>query len=116
MMKPVTPPCKHMTLALSANSISFSFGADQSDEMEKLRKLPGFGPWTVQYIAMRVFGWPDAFPHTDYGVKKALPERSPQEILTLSQAWSPWRSYATILLWNSLHNKLEMQKGRYGTR
>ena len=84
--------------------------------MEKLRKLPGFGPWTVQYIAMRVLGWPDAFPHTDYGVKKALPERSPQEILTLSQAWSPWRSYATILLWNSLHNKLEMQKGRYGTR
>lgn len=91
-----------LATALTTGSITLSYRANPSLEMEKLRKLPGFGPWTVQYIAMRALGWPDAFPHTDYGVKKALLNRPPQDILTLSQAWSPWRSYATILLWNSL--------------
>ena len=91
-----------LAAALMTGSITLSYGADPRLEMEKLQKLPGFGPWTAQYIAMRALGWPDAFPHTDYGVKKALLNRSPQDILTLSQAWSPWRSYATILLWNSL--------------
>ena len=94
--------------ALKTNSITLSYSANPGDEMEKLRKLPGFGPWTVHYIAMRALGWPDAFPHTDYGVRKALSERSPQEILRMSQAWSPWRSYATILLWNSLSNRPEI--------
>ena len=61
--------------------MALSYSANPADEMEKLRKLPGFGPWTVQYIAMRALGWPDAFPHTDYGVRKALSDRTPQEIL-----------------------------------
>lgn len=55
-----------------------------------------------QHIGMLAFGWPDAFPHTDYGVKKALSGMNPREILDLSQAWRPWRSYATLNLWNSL--------------
>lgn len=88
--------------AIMTGSISFSQSTDPENEMEKLLKLPGFGPWTVQYIGMRALGWPDAFPHTDYGVKKALQGMAPVEILNLSQAWRPWRSYATINLWNSL--------------
>jgi AraC family transcriptional regulator of adaptative response / DNA-3-methyladenine glycosylase II len=83
-------------------SITLSSGADPGKEMEKLLKLPGFGPWTVQYLAMRALGWPDAFPDTDLGVKKALSRLPAQEALTLPQTWSPWRSYATITLWNSL--------------
>ncbi|MDR3176203.1 MAG: helix-turn-helix domain-containing protein [Desulfovibrio sp.] len=71
-------------------------------EMEKLLKIPGFGPWTVQYLAMRALAWPDAFPHTDHGVKKALHGLSDAKILSLSEAWRPWRSYATVALWNSL--------------
>jgi AraC family transcriptional regulator of adaptative response / DNA-3-methyladenine glycosylase II len=105
-----------VAVALSSRSVTLSYGANPEDEMEKLRKLPGFGPWTVQYVAMRALGWPDAFPHTDYGVKKALPGRSPQEILELSRAWSPWRSYATILLWNSLSNNSQPEKERYGAK
>jgi AraC family transcriptional regulator of adaptative response / DNA-3-methyladenine glycosylase II len=92
--------------ALAAGSITFSHSVDPENEMAKLLKLPGFGPWTVQYIAMRALGWPDAFPNTDYGVKKALPGMTPQAILELSQTWSPWRSYATITLWNSLEKNL----------
>ena len=101
-----------LAAALTTNSITLSYSANPADEMEKLRKLPGFGPWTVEYIAMRALGWPDAFPHTDYGVRKALPDQTPQEILTLSQSWSPWRSYATILLWNSLSNNFAIQERR----
>lgn len=100
-----------LATALTTGSITLSYSANPGLEMEKLLRLPGFGPWTVQYIAMRALGWPDAFPHTDYGVKKALLNRSPQDILTLSQAWSPWRSYATILLWNFLPHMLNEQKG-----
>ncbi len=91
--------------ALRAGSITLSHGANPAEEMEKLGNLPGFGPWTVQYIAMRALSWPNAFPHTDYGVRKALSNRPPQEILALSRKWSPWRSYATFLLWDSLSHK-----------
>lgn len=98
--------------ALTAGSITLSYSANPEEAMEKLGKLRGFGPWTVQYIALRALGWPDALPHTDFGVRKALADRSPHEILALSQGWRPWRSYATILLWNSLAN--EPKPGKRG--
>jgi AraC family transcriptional regulator of adaptative response / DNA-3-methyladenine glycosylase II len=91
--------------AMVTGAVSFSSGADPLAEMEKLRKIPGFGPWTVQYVGMRAFGWPDAFPHTDLGVRKTLPGLKPREILNMSQAWKPWRSYASLNLWNSLKEK-----------
>ncbi|MGI5840516.1 MAG: AlkA N-terminal domain-containing protein [bacterium] len=91
--------------AMTSGAVSFAPGADPEREMEKLLQLPGFGPWTVHYVGMRAFGWPDAFPHTDYGVKKALTGKTPREILEMAQAWRPWRSYATINLWNSLAQK-----------
>ncbi|MDR1901048.1 MAG: helix-turn-helix domain-containing protein [Treponema sp.] len=88
--------------ALTAGSITLSPEADPEAEMEKLLLLPGFGPWTVNYIGMRALSWPDAFPHTDYGIKKALPGKTAKEILALAENWRPWRSYAAINLWNSL--------------
>jgi len=96
--------------ALTTNSVTLSYSANPAEVMEKLGKLPGFGPWTVQYIAMRALGWPDAFPHTDHGIKKALADRPSHEVLKLSKTWSPWRSYATILLWNFLANGPENRK------
>ena len=48
--------------------------ADIEATLDKLRALPGVGEWTAQYIAMRALAWPDAFPHTDLGVMKALGE------------------------------------------
>jgi AraC family transcriptional regulator of adaptative response / DNA-3-methyladenine glycosylase II len=88
--------------ALTAGTITLSAGADPEEEMKKLLLLPGFGPWTVNYIGMRALSWPDAFPHTDYGVKKALPGKTEKEIAALAEQWRPWRSYAVINLWNSL--------------
>lgn len=91
-----------LACALQNGEVELSRNADPHVQMKNLLALPGFGDWTVQYIAMRALGWPDAFPHTDYGVKKALVGRSPKEILALAEEWRPWRAYATIYLWNTL--------------
>lgn len=88
--------------AFSTGSIDFSFCPHPETEVQKLLALPGIGAWTAQYIAMRAMGWTDAFPHTDYGIRKALAPRTPKEILDLAEMWRPWRSYATVNLWNSL--------------
>lgn len=65
-----------------------------------LAELPGFGPWTVEYAMMRAFGDPDAFPAGDLGLRKALDDVSEKEARTIAEAWRPWRSYATMALWN----------------
>lgn len=82
--------------------LDFTLCMQPEAEIKKLLSIPGIGGWTAQYIAMRAMGWPDAFPHTDYGVKKALAPLSESEILKMAEAWRPWRGYATINLWNSL--------------
>lgn len=70
--------------------------------LDKLRALPGVGEWTAQYIAMRALAWPDAFPHTDFGVMKALGTKDARRVLAAAAAWRPWRAYAVMHLWNSL--------------
>lgn len=65
--------------------------------------LPGIGPWTAQYIAMRALGHPDAFPAGDLVLRKALADggTAPTEKATAARAerWRPWRAYAVIHLW-----------------
>ncbi|MDI9388987.1 MAG: AlkA N-terminal domain-containing protein [Synergistota bacterium] len=90
-----------LATGLVDGGINLSRSATPEAEMARLLKLPGFGPWTVHCLAMRVFGWTDAFPHTDYGVRKALGGLSDREILALGEEWRPWRSYAVINLWNA---------------
>jgi AraC family transcriptional regulator of adaptative response / DNA-3-methyladenine glycosylase II len=82
----------------------FELCARPEAEMQKLMAIPGIGSWTAQYIAMRAMRWPDVFPETDAGIKKALAPRSAEEMLAMAEAWRPWRSYATMNLWNSLQN------------
>jgi AraC family transcriptional regulator of adaptative response / DNA-3-methyladenine glycosylase II len=88
--------------ALVQGKISFGLCARPETEIKKLLAIPGIGNWTAQYIAMRTMEWPDAFLETDAGVKKALEPYTPKELLEMAKAWRPWRSYATINLWNSL--------------
>ena len=85
-----------------SNELDFTSSGQPEAEIKKLLAIPGIGAWTAQYIALRGMGWPDAFPHTDLGVKKALAPLSEVEILEAAEAWRPWRGYATINLWNSL--------------
>ncbi len=63
--------------------------------------LPGVGPWTAHYLAMRALHLPDAFPAADLGIKKAL-AGTPRECEARAEAWRPFRSYAVIHLWTSL--------------
>lgn len=88
--------------AMSLGAITLSPQGDPASELPKLLALPGFGPWTVNYIAMRALGWPDANLETDFGVKKALSVLPAQEARELARSWSPWRSYATVTLWAAL--------------
>lgn len=76
--------------------------ADVETTLAALKSVPGIGEWTAQYIAMRALSWPDAFPHTDYGVLKALGTKSPRDALARAAQWQPWRAYAVMHLWHSL--------------
>lgn len=68
--------------------------------------LPGIGPWTAHYIAMRALGWPDAFPPKDVAVLNAMNilfgTTSQREAERHAERWRPWRAYAVLRLWNSL--------------
>lgn len=74
--------------------------------VDALVALPGIGPWTAHYIAMRAFGWPDAFPPNDVAVLKAMKAgfgiETQRQAEAHAQAWRPWRAYAVLRLWNSL--------------
>ena len=76
------------------------------DFVAKLKRLPGIGEWTAQYIAMRAMRFSNAFPAGDLGLQKAISAytQAPcteKQLLAKSQAWSPWRSYAALLLWHT---------------
>jgi AraC family transcriptional regulator of adaptative response / DNA-3-methyladenine glycosylase II len=88
--------------AVADGRITLVPNADIDATLERLRALPGVGEWTAQYIAMRALAWPDAFPHTDLGVMKALGTKDARRVLAAGEAWRPWRAYAVMHLWNSL--------------
>jgi AraC family transcriptional regulator of adaptative response / DNA-3-methyladenine glycosylase II len=89
-----------MARAIADGKLTLMPNADIEATLEKLRALPGIGEWTAQYLAMRALAWPDAFPHTDLGVMRALGEKNPRRVLELGEAWRPWRAYAVIHLWH----------------
>jgi AraC family transcriptional regulator of adaptative response / DNA-3-methyladenine glycosylase II len=88
--------------ALADGSLQLRPGTDPGATLKALQALPGIGEWTAQYIAMRALAAHDAFPHTDYGVMKALDERNPRRVLASGEAWRPYRAYAVMHLWRSL--------------
>ena len=104
---------RHGIVAARARSIIALAAAHQSGELRldagayrhpehvirRLTELPGIGPWTANYIAMRALRWPDAFPKEDIAVRKTLGGVSAREAEALSQAWRPWRSYAVMHVW-----------------
>ena len=73
---------------------------DPDEAIRRLTELPGIGPWTAHYIAMRALRWPDAFPKEDIAVRNALGGLTAQQAEVQSQPWRPWRSYAVMHLWN----------------
>jgi AraC family transcriptional regulator of adaptative response / DNA-3-methyladenine glycosylase II len=88
--------------AIAEGEVKLEPGGDAEATIERLKQLPGIGDWTAHYIAMRALRWPDAFPHSDLGLRKALGETSSKRILEIAENWRPWRAYALMHLWNSL--------------
>jgi DNA-3-methyladenine glycosylase II len=59
-----------------------------------LLELPGFGPWTVEYVALRALRDPDAWPASDLWLERAAAGLDPER-------WRPWRAYAAMVLWQT---------------
>lgn len=87
-----------LAAALASGAVDLSPGTDRDAARAGLAALPGIGPWTVEVVAMRSLGDPDAYPASDLGVRKGCaalgidPDAGPQR-------WRPWRAYATQHLW-----------------
>ena len=94
-----------LAAAMSTGQLRLDAAQNVSEAIKTLKTLPGVGEWTAQYIAMRALSWPDAFPHTDLGIRNALGISSVKRILEVAEAWRPWRAYATINLWHSLRKQ-----------
>ncbi len=79
--------------------------ADPTALRAGLVALPGIGPWTAEYVAMRAAGDPDAWPASDLGLRLALGNGRPapaSEVERAGEQWRPWRSYAAMRVWRSL--------------
>ncbi|NQU58686.1 MAG: DNA-3-methyladenine glycosylase 2 family protein [Rhodospirillales bacterium] len=92
--------------AFAAGDLTLDAASSLEDIEARLTALPGIGPWTAQYIAMRAFGEPDAFPTGDLGLLNAI-KATGQDIDTRSldkhaERWRPWRAYAAMHLWATL--------------
>ena len=89
--------------ALAHGRLDLDLGADWREARARLNALHGFGPWTVESIAMRSLGDPDAFIAGDLGIKLAAEQlgmpATPKTLTDHSYLWRPWRSYAVQYLW-----------------
>ncbi|MFD9589735.1 DNA-3-methyladenine glycosylase 2 family protein [Streptomyces sp. NPDC059980] len=88
---------------LAEGRVHLGMESDWAEARARLLELPGFGPWTVDVIAMRALGDPDAFLPTDLGIRYAAKElglpSTPAALTARAAAWRPWRAYAVQYLW-----------------
>jgi len=96
--------------AVASDRIDLTVGGDWHEARARLASLPGLGPWTVETIAMRALGDPDAFPASDLGVRAGagqagLPATA-AALTSRAAAWRPWRSYAVQYLWAATDHEI----------
>lgn len=91
-----------LAAACQRGELRLEAGAPPQEVIGQLCALPGIGPWTASYIAMRALRWPDAFPKEDIAVRNNLGGVSAKQAEALSQSWRPWRSYAVLHIWKNL--------------
>jgi AraC family transcriptional regulator of adaptative response / DNA-3-methyladenine glycosylase II len=92
-----------LAAAVAAGDLTLDRGVDRNEARARLLAVPGIGPWTADYIALRVFGDPDAFPVGDLIVRRqaerlGLPGTE-KALLAHAEHWRPWRAYAALHLW-----------------
>jgi AraC family transcriptional regulator of adaptative response / DNA-3-methyladenine glycosylase II len=107
-----TATLRALAAATARGDIALDPTTDSHATREALLAIPGIGPWTVEYIALRALRDPDAFPVSDLGLRKAFARLaaghrgdaaravSAARLGEASEAWRPWRAYAAIHLWS----------------
>jgi AraC family transcriptional regulator, regulatory protein of adaptative response / DNA-3-methyladenine glycosylase II len=89
--------------AVATDELRLDASQGLEEFVERFCRLPGAGPWTAHYVAMRALGEPDAFPAGDLGLRRALADDtrplSSTALTQLAEKWRPWRSYAAMYLW-----------------
>lgn len=89
-----------LSRAVAHDGLRLDETTDPEAAAERLRSIYGIGPWTSQYLLMRAARWPNAFPASDLGIRKALGGVTAAEAEARSRTWEPWRAYAALHLWN----------------
>ncbi|TLS44984.1 DNA-3-methyladenine glycosylase 2 family protein [Streptomyces montanus] len=114
---PATRRATLTTLVRQLADLTLHLGveSDWEETRARLLALPGFGPWTVDVIAMRALGDPDAFLPTDLGVRRAAQElglaSTPVALTAHAAAWRPWRAYAVQYLWATDNHPINFLPG-----
>lgn len=89
--------------AVDEGEVNFLPGQSLEEKIAEFCAVPGIGPWTAHYMALRAVGEPDAFPAADLGLRKAVSEGaamiSTAALEAHAESWRPWRGYAALLLW-----------------
>ena len=91
---------KAFAAAVDEERIVLDRSVPLEDLVASITALPGLGPWTAHYVALRL-GERDAFPTADLGLLRALNLKSPEELERRAESWRPWRAYAAMYLWSS---------------
>ncbi len=96
---------QHFATRIADGSLTLGLHDGSAALIERLCALPGIGPWTAEYIALRAFGEADAFPASDLGLLKApvwgTGGIDARRLKLRAEAWRPWRAYAAAHLWHS---------------
>lgn len=94
---------RHMARALLEGRVDFRRDRPLDEFAARWIALPGVGPWTVQYLALRALGHPDAFPAHDLVLQRAASadgsRLTARELAAWAESCRPWRGYAAIHLW-----------------
>lgn len=90
----------HLAAAL-AGGLDLGPHAERSVARLALRALPGIGPWTVEYVALRSLRDADAFPAHDLVLRQALGGADAREAVRMAEPWRPWRGLAAQHLWRA---------------
>jgi DNA-3-methyladenine glycosylase II len=95
---PGMPAARERALRALAGAVAGGLRLDPPLDVAATRaallELPGFGPWTVEYVAMRALRDPDAWPGSDLWLRRAADAAD-------AERWRPWRAYAAMVLWQT---------------
>jgi AraC family transcriptional regulator of adaptative response / DNA-3-methyladenine glycosylase II len=90
-----------LAAAVQSGEVDF---ADAEGLRAALLGVPGIGPWTAEYVAMRGLSDPDAFPAGDLVLQRMAGEGerlTERQLLARAEQWRPWRAYAVLHLWRA---------------